>query len=184
MSTPLFDDGTSALVPVPEHAAPDESPLDLDGPSCRVCGVALDYAGRGRKPVYCDEHRKSSRAKTTALPSSRRADSSDKLASQAATVLCNVNGFVSLAVMAAGLPQTSEAITVARDGFYIQAKEALVTDPDLCKQILRTGGLSAKVSLILAYGMMAGVVGPVAALEIRVKREERRALATDNDNDE
>ncbi len=44
--------------------------------SCETCGVEIFYAGRGRKPRYCDSHRKSAPKSTGSAP---RRDSTDSL---------------------------------------------------------------------------------------------------------
>lgn len=35
---------------------------------CSVCGTAIPYAGRGRKPLYCDEHKPPSHAAKASRP--------------------------------------------------------------------------------------------------------------------
>jgi hypothetical protein len=44
----------------PADDTPPGPTVDSDDPTCIVCGTPLVYSGRGPKPKYCDDHRKSS----------------------------------------------------------------------------------------------------------------------------
>src|SRR5262249_14888572 len=137
------------------------------------CGKeAGPYSGRGRKPVYCQEHKKN------VLQSTRtRVTGSDAVLAQKATeALCQLNGFVAIGAMFMRMPMTASAIHTATDeGFREQTYNALLLDPALCKTILKGGTRSGKVALIAAYAMLAGAVMPVAALEYKALKAERDA---------
>lgn len=159
---------------IPMDTAPELS--DVEYP-CQVCGrEAGPYGGRGRKPTRCDEHKKNP------VKAGRVTGKSADLANQATAVLVQVNGLLAMGCMATGLFKTASAIGQVNPTFEEQARAALMTDPDLCRLILKTGAKSAKFSLGLAYVGMGIAVGPVAAMELREKataRAERKAAEQD-----
>lgn len=136
------------------------------------CNVALTYGGRGRKPKYCDDHKRKSGA--SKAPATGSASAQGK---QAAAVLVQLNGLVCMGLMVAPmpfrLPTTASAIAAANDEFERQAALALTSDPALAKLILKGGAASGKMALVIAYGMLAGAVAPVAVLEYKANRESR-----------
>lgn len=161
----VFDTTTDDSVPQTD---------DVEYP-CDVCGKeAGPYAGKGRKPTKCSEHKKGrSQAKTGGKVTGNAAS----LAAQAATVLEQLNGIMAVGLMAVGFNSTASAIAAANDGFKEQAYQALTTDADLCRLILKSGVKSGKVSLALAYASMSMQVVPVAVMEYRVKQEAKRQAA-------
>jgi len=167
-----FDDTKVPTDEAPPHVNED------DTLRCVECGKALTYGGRGRKPRYCDAHRKSQ-------PSTRRSvGSNDKLAAQATEALIQVNGLVAMTLVWAQMPMTSEALRNAEDVFREQTYNALLTDPGLCKTILKAGTTSGRMSLIIAYGMLALAVGPVARFEIQERKARREAFLDADDSGE
>lgn len=163
-----------------DDAVPLEGTADIPPPtderlSCETCGKTLVYSGRGRKPKYCDEHKRSS------SPTTKRSGSNtpnEKLATQATEALVQINRLTGLGARLAGLETTQEMIMFCEDTFRTQAYEALLTDPNLCKQILAAGAVSAKFSLATAYAMLLGQVIPVAYMELKAKREAKEAVTT------
>lgn len=164
MSTDVLELGTVAVPDeVPEDLAPDTG-SDL---RCSVCGKELVYSGRGRKPTKCEEHRKSSSGST------RKSVSNDKLAAQATDSLMALNSLACMGIMFAGFQRTASAIAERDDAFREQAYSALLTDPALCRVILRGGAVSARLSLAIAYGTLGAAVAPVALTEFKEKRNGR-----------
>lgn len=151
---------------VPETVMPQRE-TDPSGLVCEVCGVPLTYGGRGRKPKFCEAHRKSTSSKK---PSS--GTKNESLARQAAAALAQLNGLACVGLMVVGFPGTAGAISERNEDFENQAYNALLTDPALCATILRAGATSGKAALIIAYGMLAVSVAPVTIGELR----ERKAL--------
>jgi hypothetical protein len=151
---------------MPEDASPPTT--DVQYP-CEVCGKeAGPYGGRGRKPRFCIEHKKGSKN----VGSRKVTGSSAALAAQATGVLSQLNGIIAVGLMAIGFNDTASAIARGDDAFSERAHAALLTDPDLCKFILKGGVKSAKVTLGLAYvGLGIGVV-PVAMAELAERRAE------------
>lgn len=175
-STAPVPDDSEDTPDIPQDVSPG---TDLH---CLVCGKPLEYSGRGRKPKYCDEHKKSPKGARAQVRSS--SVKNERLASQATDALMQINGMVAFLCFIAGMPATHEAINAAEAGLRVQVHNALLTDPDLCAQILKAGTSSAKVSLIIAYGMFGAVVAPVAALEIRNKRAEKLLARDAEDSDD
>lgn len=165
---------TFTEVPAPDFEEQDTVPAseDVEYP-CRVCGrEAGPYGGRGPKPKLCDLHKKTPSA---AKQSVRVTGKDANLAAQATGVLVQLNGILAIGLMAMGLNGTASAIAVANGTFEEQANQALLTDPELCKLILRGGVKSAKITLGLAYVGMGTQVVPVAATELRELKEKRAA---------
>jgi hypothetical protein len=147
----------------------DAAPSDDYEYSCEVCGTELFYGGRGRKPKFCDDHRKTATRTTSTV---KGAGKGGALARQAATALGQLNGLIGIALMLApkpwNLPTTASALAGATEGFEEQAYKALLSDPKLCALILRGGAMSGRVALVIAYGMLAGAVVPVAMAELKL----------------
>lgn len=163
----VFDD---ALIPETANQGPrDETPTTDSTLSCEVCGKSLVYGGRGRKPKFCPEHRR----QTGKTPTVTRGGN-EKLATQATESLIQINRLTGLGLRLIGLSSSSEMIMFCEEGFRVQAYEALLTDPALCKQILSAGAVSGKFSLAIAYAMMGAQVAPVAMMEIKQKRADKQ----------
>jgi len=161
---------------VPSDALPrDEAPPSAFEYACQVCGKELHYGGRGRKPKFCDEHKKGGSGTGVA-----RKGGNVQLATQAADALVQLNSLCVMGLMLAQLPQTAGALAGTEDGFREQAIAALVTDPALCKSILKAGTTSGKVSLLIAYAMLGGAVVPVGVMEFK----ERAKAAEDANRSE
>lgn len=143
--------------------------IDVEYP-CIVCGrESGPYGGRGRKPTKCSEHKAPTKG-TRNVPR----NSNTALAAQAADALFQLNGLVALLGTLAGYEATGEQIQLGNDAFRDKAYEALLTDPELCRTILRGGVLSGRMALVLAYGMFGASVAPVAVMEFKAKRLEKR----------
>ena len=164
---------------------PTDIPTDIPPPSnfdysCETCGRELFYAGKGRHPRFCDEHKTGSKTR------GKGSGGNVVLARQASAVLSQLNGLITLGLMAPvtaiglPLPETATALAGTSDVFDEQTYNALLTDPDLCRAIMRGGGASGKVALLIAYGMLAAAVVPVGMAE----HKERRAAANANRTEE
>lgn len=139
--------------------------LDIEYP-CDVCGrEAGPYSGRGRKPRKCPEHKRNS---NSSAPKTR--GNNAVLAGQAVDALCQLNAFAGIGLMMTGYHATAGALAEREEAFREQAYAALVTDPTLCRMILRAGTTSGKVSLIIAYAMLGAGIAPTAILEFKTKK--------------
>lgn len=164
------------------EAPTDEIPLvsDVTDP-CRKCSREIDipYSGRGPRPKLCSTC-KGSAGKRSAGP--RVTGNAQNLAAQATGVLVQLNAMLGLAAGALGFFETGKAIIAGNEQFESQAYQALLTDPEFCKAILKTGAKSAKLSLGMAYGGMLMSVIPTMAMEMKAKKAvaEARKLGEDN----
>jgi len=115
----------------------------------------------------------------TSSTGSRRMPASDSSARAAAALLAQLNQMIAMGItMAAGLPNTGNAILEGNKRFEETAFQALQTDPQLCKKILSVGATSGKAGLVMAYGMLGMSIVPAATAEIRERRSE---VATDGE---
>lgn len=170
-----------SAAPVPSEDAVKQDVSPHDGPACIVCGEPLDYSGRGRKPKYCAEHKKG----TTRTGVKSSTAKNERLAAQATDALMQMNGLASLVFMLSGMPMTAQAVNGAEEGLREQVHAALITDPELATKILSAGTHSAKISLVIAYGMFAAAVVPVGVMEFKQNKERREleaAAEEDTDN--
>src|SRR3954470_23234006 len=155
---------------VPTDIGPSDETPDTTGAEypCEVCGKeAGPYKGRGRKPKRCADHKRNA----SGTPKTKGTNAT--LAGQAADALCQVNGLATVGLMVAGFHATAGAIAERESVFREQAYSALLTDPNLCRVILRAGTTSGKLSLLIAYAMLGIGVGPTAIIEFKDKRGEK-----------
>lgn len=95
---------------------------------------------------------------------------SNAQATQAAALLGRANLLMAMMLGFAGLPNTSAKIVESNGDFENMARDALLTDPALCRKILSAGGVSGKTGLAMAYVMLGGSVFSTAKSEIREVR--------------
>lgn len=171
-------DFTDAVMPdvVPELE-------DVTNP-CKQCGKQIDieYSGRGPRPKYCSDCKPAARATGSRKQAPRVTGKDQNLAAQATGVLVQMNAILAMGAAAMGLFRTGSAIAQANETFETAAYQALLTDPEFCKLIVRRGAKSAKVSLSLAYGGMGLSVLPVAVQELKEKKVERDAKRAEAEN--
>lgn len=165
---------TDVEIPADETPAalPTDSAPAVPELACKTCGKELSYSGRGRKPVYCDEHKKSGSTSSGVTRSSKR---SDAIAREAAQVLSQVNGLIGIGLMVAPepyrMPGTAAKLDSVADKFEDQAYTALLASPALARTIARAGGVSGSAGLIIAYAMLASSIAPVAMEEWKDNRK-------------
>lgn len=159
-----------------EAVIPDSIPEteDVENP-CKQCGNEIDipYGGRGPRPKYCSNCKP--QVKSTRKQTPRITGNAQNMAAQATAVLVQLNAMIAMGAAAVGLFKTGSQIIAANEAFEGQAYQALLTDPEFCKTILKTGAKSGKLSLGLAYGGMLMTVGPTAVMEIKEKKAAREA---------
>lgn len=162
VAVPDIDDAITADIPA------DEAP-SVPEIACVECGKELTYSGRGRKPKYCDEHKPKNSAANPA-----RSKRGDAIAREAADVLVQINGLIQVGMLIVPepykMPRTAMKLDAVSDKFGEQAFEALKASPALAKAIARAGGVSGSAGLIIAYGMLAASIAPVAVEEWKSKR--------------
>lgn len=165
-------------IDAPEETDTVPATSDVQFP-CRVCGrESGPYGGRGPKPKLCPEHKKVSKG-----TASKVTGTVANQAAQATAVLVQLNGILSILAMGVGLFNTAGAIATANETFEQQAYNALITDPELCRIILKGGVKSGKLALGIAYAGMGTVVVPTAYAEIKEKKAERDAAREAAENE-
>ena len=126
---------------------------------------------------------------TTPLPkTSGRKTANEKDAEQAAKVLGQINDLLVLGLMGVsaipGVPfsfmNTASGIAAGNEAFMAQAQEALVTDPNLCKSILRVGKAGGKAALATAYLSLAITAAPGVMEDIRAAQEANADADSEN----
>lgn len=153
---------------LPQDSVPETAEILFP---CRVCGrEAGPYSGRGPKPKLCIDHKK-----TPKSTSGKVTGSVATQAAQATAVLVQLNGMLAIGSMALGMHGTASAIAAGNGVFEEQAYQALITDPELCKLILKGGVKSGKVSLLIAYAGLGASVVPTAINEVKELKAERDA---------
>jgi hypothetical protein len=165
-------------VEVPKEPEPDAVPptVDVEYP-CIVCGrESGPYGGRGRKPRRCPEHK----GRTVSAPRVKGTNAS--LAAEATEALVQLNGFAAVGAMMIGYHATAGAIAERETLFREQAYSALLTDPALCRTILKGGTTSGKVALVIAYTMFIGGVAPYTISEYRERKAEKVSAIQDEDS--
>lgn len=172
-----FTDAEPRTEEFPTDSTPPQS--DVEYP-CEVCNAESGpYGGRGRKPKRCPLHKKAK----SSTPSPRVTGSAANLASQATATLVQLNGLLAVGAMAVGMFDTASAIAEHNPSFEEKAYQALLTDPELCKMIVRGGVKSARVSLFIAYTgffVPVGMRGYNEAMEQKAAREKRKAEQNDS----
>jgi hypothetical protein len=164
-AVPLTDDDKDAI-----------PPLDSVEYPCEVCGQeAGPYGGRGRKPKRCSQHKRNARSTQpgTGTPKVRGANAS--LAAQATEALVQIDGLLGGGLFVLGYRGTASVLAGTQETFREQAYAALLTDPELCRMILKGGTASGKVALVIAYVMKLSVVVPTLMMEHRSIQQTRRA---------
>lgn len=153
---------------IPMDTVPVSS--DIEYP-CEVCGrEAGPYSGRGRKPKKCEDCKPQS---TPRQKSPGVKGSNATLAAQATEALWQINGVAAFLCMIAGMPATAGAIGEREASFREMCYNALLTDPAMCRLILKAGTNSAKISLTVCYGMFAAAIMPTAIMELKAKKAEK-----------
>jgi len=150
----------------------DELPPSNYEYACEVCGKEIFYGGRGRKPKYCEEHKTSKSSKSSGK--TKISGQGTQLAAQATEALVQLNGLFSMGLTLVKLPMTAGALNDAQDGFRESTYNALLTDPELCRTILRVGSTSGKVALMISYSMLIAAVAPVGVLEYKLVQQAKK----------
>lgn len=96
-----------------------------------------------------------------------RMPANDRQAETAAALLARLNVFVGIALTTAGMPKAAAELASNNVTFESMAREALLSDPALCKKILSAGATSGKAGLVMAYVMLGATTFPAMKEEYR-----------------
>lgn len=128
----------------------DKVPVGHEGDSdlsCVVCGVALDYSGRGRKPKFCDEHKRSAsvNGKTGRSNSGQYAQIETALSANIA----------SLGILLCVVDSTCGTVVIQQSGPIAKSlAEVAKTNPSVRKALIRA-------TTATAWGQVAAAVAPI-----------------------
>lgn len=161
--------GTTSILDFKDAEIPgDEDTTEAvtdSGLYCETCGKPLTYAGRGRKPRYCDEHRKGARTST-----STRAPRSSGSVDQAVGTLDNIYATLTAGFMMFGLTDAASSLAGSREYLAAQNRMFLDKDPALVKSINKAGAAGGRVGFFAVQIMTLGPVIGLAMTEIRARR--------------
>lgn len=132
------------------HLYPDSTPDAPFGRKADGTPYARHHGGRGRGAT-----------------STGRMPATAKQAETAAALLARLNGLFGIALTVAGMPASAMKLAENNDQFETMARQALETDPDLCRKILSAGATSGKAGLIMAYAMLGVSTFPAMREEYR-----------------
>lgn len=170
-------DSESVFSAATSDGVPEETVIVSDDPTCEVCGTALVYAGRGRKPTRCDEHKRN-KSSNSGTRSSAKGSTRDVTA--AASALKTLNSVVAVPLMMVA-PSAGKAWSDRLPALEAQTLTILESDPALARRLAAAGSKGGTLALTLAYGMN---LIPVLAIA-RQEMEDRRIATVEefaNDN--
>ena len=159
-------------VDIPNDETPPLEGLDYD-PEFPGSTPDAPYGYKPDGTAYKRRPKGSGKGSSGKASTPRRMPATDAQAAAAAGMLAKLNALIGIGFAAAGLSDTAAAIHAGNDMFESMAKEALLTDPALCKKILGTGATSGKAGLVMAYSMLGVNIFPSAKAEFAAKRAER-----------
>jgi len=140
-----------ADTPNPDSSIIDDAiPLDntaSSDPTCRICGIALTYGGRGRKPVLCGEHKGATRGPAGARTADR-GNSAD--VDSAIAILDGMYTALAMGMMMVSPPAASVWATNV-DKLQATNRVTLAADKTLTKRILKFGQKSATATFVGAH---------------------------------
>jgi len=137
------------------------------------CDRELTYGGRGRKPKFCDEHKKKAAVKSG---SSRRGTAQNEaLANQACDLIIGLTDIAAIGFMLVGYRETEQEISDAQDPLRDQIYSSLLANPARAKRIVTLLGGVSDATLIVALLGFTVRVGSSAVNEYRDKKSSRES---------
>lgn len=143
---------------------------ESNDPTCEVCGTPLYYGGRGRKPKFCDEHKRSA-------PKSSSGGSKGRNGAVVDAAMANLNMLNNMAKLPIGLisAPAGQVWNSKLDDLQAQSRAILESDPALAKSIAGAGAISGKWLLLGAYALAFKDVAAVAIIDNSQKRAAKAA---------
>lgn len=146
-----------------------ESPTVSDDLTCEVCGKALVYSGRGRKPKFCDEH-KQSRSSSPRTSSAPRSTGNVNSALQVMET-----GYAGLSVMLRLFsPTAAVQWESSHDSLIETDRQAFTADPKLAQRIAKLGQTSGTAMFIGAHVFALAPVVMIVRADIQNRQAERQ----------
>ncbi len=162
--TDMLFDTTTIPDELPSNA-PDIDSTDL---SCEVCGTPITYAGRGRKPTRCDEHK---RSKTSGTGSAPRRNVRNVEAACAA-----LDGLYQAMLMPlfAVSPDAGAAWVAQIEQLNARNRIILSGDPALARKIVDGASKGGGAALLISHVIAVGPVASIAVRDVRTRRAARQ----------
>lgn len=137
---------------IPQDTLPG---IESDDLTCQVCGKALSYSGRGRKPKFCEDHRKTSGTSGSNRSGGGRSDKDVDAACAALAGLYELGlGPLALIDMNAARAWSQQI-----DGLNSRNRTILAGDPALARRIVASASKGGGFALALSHVV---AVAPVA----------------------
>jgi len=157
---------------IPEDSIPsDTTPSDNGDLACEVCGKPLVYAGRGRKPRFCEDHRKSGSSSGSAGMRARRSNR-DVEAAMAALDAAHTGLTFGLMLVS---PTAASMWEEGRPSLNARNQTILEGDPALAKRLANMAAKGGTGALIISHLVAVVPVLGVARQDMRLRRAERMA---------
>jgi hypothetical protein len=161
-----MEDNTVSFTVADIPPSANEPPISGDL-VCEVCGTPLLYSGRGRKPKFCDAHRKT----TSATPrSTSRRNNHDVDAAMAA--LSGGHTVVQFALSLASL-EAGHVFEMSRSGLDERNRAILESDPALAKRIASMASKGGAGALVVSHLIAVGPAAAIAYRQIRAAAQSR-----------
>jgi hypothetical protein len=147
-----------------------DMPPVSDDPVCEFpgCGAPLFYSGRGRKPKFCDEHKKQA-------PTARKTGGGTVDAAMASLEFTESLLSIALLMMSpAAAIQWSQSLPELRS----KNRAILAGNPQLCKSIAKTSSKVSPFMLLGSYGYALAPVAKTVLNDMNVKKRNREAAET------
>lgn len=160
---------TDVSITVPDFVAPNSDIPPRAELRCKTCGTPLDYAGRGRKPQFCDEH-KGKRGNSTG---SARSTAGNASAEQAADAIDNAYSMLSMGLLMLGLSDAASALAAGQEAQRRKNVEFLKADKDLAKSINKASAATGRFGFFATNLIYLAPVVTEAVREVTTRRAER-----------
>jgi hypothetical protein len=153
MST-ATDEISFGVTAIPRDVTPSTDPEPDTGPYDSRYPDSTPEAPYGYKPNGEPYKRHHSGHGSRGSGTGSRMPATEKQAETAAALLARLNTIFGFVLTAAGMPESAATLAANNVMFESMAKQALETDPALCRKILSAGATSGKAGLIMAYAML------------------------------
>ena len=157
-----------AYAPPSDDDAPTVNADRTDDLACVVCGTPLHYAGKGRKPKFCVDHKQTRTAAPTAATAARMPRGSGDVE----MAMARMDMFYKFAVM--GLMPISPTAAAAFAEGVPQAqmgnRMAFEADRSLCRRINTTTKNTGALTFVAANAMLIVPVVRIAVADIASRR--------------
>lgn len=166
------------LADLTETEVPESSTQEAAEFTCVVCGKPLTYSGRGRKPKYCEEHKRGSSG-ASKIGGSTRGSADAKAAANTLDM-----GYTALTVLLqmVGATQAREALQASLPGLREQNLQFLTQDKELAKKINAMGKTGGRYAFFAAQATVLGPVLVIGTQEVSTRLAERKSRPESSDD--